>query len=166
MTRLLLALAASAAALTPLLPDTVPAATTKAIVWPTRWEGRALTPLVATPSDKRLAAGFPGRLARFSDGDRQVVLRHVDAATRQLHPARTCFEGLGYRVVPSPMRRSGQAYSSCFEARRDGKVVRVCERIVDADGRSFPDVSSWYWPALLGRSRGPWLAAMVVQRVK
>ncbi|HEX8389411.1 MAG TPA: hypothetical protein VF636_10360 [Sphingomonas sp.] len=166
MTRPLLPLAATATALASLLPDAPPTVARTTVVWPTRWEGRTLRALDTTPADNRLAAGFPGHLARFSDGSRQVVLRRVDAATRQLHPARACFEGLGYRVAPSPMRRSGAAYSSCFEAHRDGEAVRVCERVLDADGRSFPDVSSWYWSALLGRSRGPWLATMVVERVR
>jgi len=46
----------------------------------------------------------------------------------------------------------------CFNAARDGRQLRVCERIVDAAGVSFTDTSAWYWNAALGRSRGPWLA--------
>lgn len=163
MTRLLVLLAA-VAALVPLWPRATPAAPAP-VAWPTRWEGRALTPLPPAPADRRLAAGFPGRVARFADGERQVVLRHMTAATRRLHPARDCFEGIGYRIAPARMRRTGGAYSSCFLASRDGVTIRVCERIVAADGGSFPDVSSWYWPALIGRSRGPWIAALVAQRV-
>ena len=39
--------------------------------------------------------------------------------------------------------------------------MRVCERIVDAQGRTFTDASSWYWAALLQQSRGPWTALTV-----
>jgi hypothetical protein len=56
--------------------------------------------------------------------------------------------------------------SSCFLASRDGVTLKVCERVAASDGGSFPDVSSWYWPALLGRSRGPWLASTTVERIR
>lgn len=164
MSRLVL-LAAAVAALAPLIPRPAPAEAPAEVAWPATWEGRPIVPMPPAPEDARLAAGFPGRIARFSDGRRQVVLRRVTEPTRRLHPARDCFAAIGYRTRPLPMRRSGEAYSSCFEARRDGRRSRVCERIVDAEGASFADVSSWWWPALLGRSRGPWLAATVVEPV-
>ena len=162
----MLTAAALLAAGAPLPPATpVPIATK--VSWPTRFDGRRLVPITATPVDERLARDFPGRIARFSDGRRQVVLRHVPHATRQLHPARDCFEAIGYRITPVPMARgAGRMLSSCFEATRDGSVLKVCERVVARDGSSFPDVSSWYWPALLGRSQGPWLASTSVERIR
>ena len=161
MTRLVL-LTAVAAAAAPLLPRAAPPEA-PAATWPARFEGRLLRPLPATPEDARLARGFPGRIARFSDGRRQVVLRRVPRPTRQLHPARDCFAALGYRVAPLPMRRTPGGLMSCFEARRHGRTLRVCERITDARGESFPDVPGWWWPAFLGTSSGPWLAATVVE---
>ncbi len=162
----ILSAAALLAAGTPLVPA-APVAVASEVSWPTRDDGRRLTPIAATALDARLARDFPGRIARFSDGRRQIVLRHVPQATRQLHPARDCFEAIGYRVAPVPMARgAGGTLSSCFEATRDGVVLKVCERIVAHDGESFPDVSSWYWPALLGRSRGPWLANTSVERIR
>lgn len=148
----------------PLVPsDREPAPS--AIAWPAAYDGRTLSPLAATPLDRRLARDFPGRIARFTDGRRQVVLRSVPRATRQLHPARDCFAAIGYRIAPAPMARGeGGALASCFHAARDGVTLRVCERVTDRDGTSFPDISSWYWPALLGRSAGPWLAATTVER--
>jgi hypothetical protein len=165
MTRWIIAAAALAAAVAPLLParETPPAA---AVAWPARFEGRALTPLAPAPEDARLARDFPGRIARFSDGKRQVVLRSVASATRQLHPARDCFRAIGYSIAPAPMRvLPDGATASCFEARRGARAVRVCERITDAAGQSFADASSWYWPALLGSSTGPWLASTVVEPI-
>jgi hypothetical protein len=161
-----IALSALFAATAPLIPrhrlkPPAPAA------WPALYDGRPLTRLPASAEDAALARGFPGSIARFSDGRRQIVLRQVSTATRQLHPARACFQALGNTITPAPMRvaRDGQV-ASCFDAARAGHVVRVCEQIRDADGRSFPDVSSWYWPALLGRSKGPWLAALTVERTR
>jgi len=47
---------------------------------------------------------------------------------------------------------------------RDGKHLLVRERIYEAAGeRSFTDVSSWYWAAVLGRSVGPWWAILIAE---
>jgi hypothetical protein len=40
----------------------------------------------------------------------------------------------------------------------DGRILSVCERIVDADERTFTDTCAWYRAAALGGLRGPWLA--------
>lgn len=164
VTRPLFALLALAAALAPLLPSRSGAGAPPAgRPWPERWEGRPIVRLPAAPED-RLLAGFPGRVARFSDGRRQIVLRQVAAATRRLHPARDCFRAIGYRIEPAPMRLSpGLGPASCFRATRGGLALLACERVTDSAGRSWPDISSWYWPALLGTSTGPWLASLTVE---
>lgn len=162
--RIALFVAAILAAVMPLLPadraiDTLPPE------WPSRFDGRHLKLLAPTPLDKKLADDFPGHIARFTDGRRQVVLRSLSSATRQLHPASDCFEAIGYRIAPAPMLRGTDgALSSCFEATRDGVTLKVCERVIAHNGETYPDISSWYWPALLGRSTGPWLATMTVER--
>jgi hypothetical protein len=51
----------------------------------------------------------------------------------------------------------------CFEAHQGGQRVRVCERIVDANGLAFTDTSAWFWAASLGQSAGPWRAVTRVQ---
>lgn len=162
--RVLIAAAALAAGLVPLLParEAPPPAP---VTWPTMFEGQKLMPMKPAPEDAALARGFPGRIARFSDGRRQIVLRSVSTATRQLHPARDCFKAIGYAITPAPMRVSPAGTASCFEARRDGAAVLVCERITDAQGHSFADASAWYWAALLGSSTGPWLAATIVEPI-
>ena len=132
--------------------------------WPARFENRPIVPIPPAPEDKLLARSFPGAVARFSDGRRQIVLRRVAAATRRLHPASDCFRASGYRVKPAPMRGApGRGASACFTATRGGRSFLVCERIRAADGRSWPDISSWYWSALLGTSNGPWLASLTVE---
>lgn len=163
--RPLILIAAALAASSPLLPKP-PAADPAPARWPTRYEGRVLVPLAPAPEDERLGRDFPGRIARFHDGRRQIVLRSVASATRQLHPARDCFRAVGYAIEPLPMRAGGSGTpASCFRATRGDRSVRVCEQIEDADGRRFSDVSAWYWPALLGRSQGPWLAVTTVEPV-
>lgn len=159
----LVAAAACLSAASPLLPRASSTPST-ATPWPERFEGRALTRVAAGPGDEMLARDFPGHVARFSDGRRQIVLRQVGRATRQLHPARVCFEMMGYRIEPLPMRPVEGGLASCFAAKRGDLALRVCEQINGADGSVHADVPSWYWPAVLGSSRGPWLAAMTVER--
>jgi hypothetical protein len=132
--------------------------------WPSQFEGRAITPIAPSAEDRELARGFPGRLQRFSDGRRQIVLRTITAPTRRLHQARDCFKAIGSTISPAPMRVSpdGKA-ASCFIAKRGGKTLKICEQIRGPQGKSWPDVSSWYWSAVLGSSTAPWMASMTVE---
>lgn len=164
MTRWMIAAAALAAGLAPLLPKAAPAPPPP-VTWPKSFEGRALTPMQPTAFDAVIARDFPGRIARFSDGKRQIVLRSVHGATRALHSARTCFTATGHALSSAPMRVKDGRASSCFEASKGGKRVLVCERIDGPAGASFPDPSSWYWPALTGNSKGPWLAVTSVEPI-
>lgn len=157
-----------AAAFVPMLkpPEPAPGAA-PAIPWPTLYEGRKIARLPAAREDAFLSRLFPGQIARFSDGRRQIVLRRVGMATRLLHPASDCFRALGYAVEPAPMRLAPDgAPASCSIATRGGVSLRICEQVRDGRARSWPDISSWYWSALLGTSDGPWLAAMTVERTR
>jgi hypothetical protein len=126
---------------------------------PQVWQGRALRPLALSVVEQRFASHFPGRITRLTDGEQGLVLRDVSTPTRMLHPATDCYRGLGYHIEQTRLERDAQALLwRCFIAERGGVKTRVCERIVDANGASFNDTSSWYWAAQLGRSSGPWLA--------
>lgn len=160
-------LLAAAALLVPLLDPAGPGAGGPPAPWPARFEGRPIVRLDPAPEDRALARGFPGHVARFSDGRRQIVLRQVASPTRRLHPASDCFRAVGYAIGASPMRVAATGRpASCFTATRGGRTLRVCEQIVGADGRSWPDISSWYWPALAGSAAGPWLATLTVEPLR
>ena len=135
--------------------------------WPHEWDGRALRPLATTEVEQRFAARFPGSIARFSDGQRVLVLRRVNEPTRMLHPAADCFRGLGYRIERTQLEHDARVRLwRCFEAESgSGERLRVCERIEAEDGQSFVDASSWFWAAALGQSRGPWQAVTVVEEI-
>lgn len=135
------------------------------VEWPTQWDGRALRPLAMSEVEQRFAARFPGAIARFSDGERVIVLRRVEQPTRMLHPAADCFRGLGYRIERAGLERDAQQRLwRCFQAiAADGRRLRVCERIEADNGTSFIDPSSWFWAAVLGQSAGPWQAITVVE---
>jgi len=129
---------------------------------PREWNGRALRPLALGRVEARFAAQFPGRIERLTDEESVLVWREVRTPTRMLHPATDCYRGLGYRVVEARLERDPEARLwRCFVAERDGRRVRVCERIEDAKGVAFTDASSWFWAAQLGRSTGPWRAITV-----
>lgn len=132
--------------------------------WPDTFEGRALIPLAASAREARFAAGFPGRVAAFSDGERTIVLRWVARETRKLHPALHCLRGLGYAVLPGPVWRDGggRCWGSTM-AERYGRTMQVRERISDERGGEWTDVSAWWWDAWRGRSTGPWWAVTVFE---
>ena len=167
-TRVLFAIALLAAALSPLLASHVTAEAKLSVGfpgWPKTFEGRTMTELPLSNREAAFADEFPGRIARFSDGRREIILRWVATATRRLHPASGCFNGLGYSITPSAMQHAASGTPmSCFRARRGGEELEVCEQISAASGsETWPDVSSWYWPALLGQSLGPWWSVVVAE---
>jgi len=127
--------------------------------WPTQWNGRGLRPLALSAVEQRFADRFPGRIARLTDGEQVLVWREVRRPTRMLHPATDCYRGLGFRIEQVRLERDAQQRLwRCFDAAQGAQRLRVCERIVDADGQAFTDASSWFWAAQLGQSSGPWQA--------
>jgi hypothetical protein len=140
----------------------VEAATTALPPWPHEFEGRPLIPVPLPVEERRLLGDFPGSVARFTDGERDILLRWVNQPTRRLHPAEDCYRGWGFDVGAANVHadRDGNRWR-CFEAVRDGVKRRVCEQIRDTEGVQFTDVSSWYWDATLQRSQGPWLVVTV-----
>lgn len=163
MTRLFLFLCLVSAVI-PLLPwDKAPAEVTAAFPgWPSTYQGRPVTRLPLTAREQRFGQGFPGRVARFSDGRRELVIRWVTAPSRKLHPAADCFRGLGYRITPRPLFRDaeGQVWGEAIAA-KGAQRLRIRERLYDSRGGSWSDVSAWYWSALLDRTQGPWWAVTI-----
>lgn len=131
--------------------------------WPNQFEGKTLTALPMTELEQRFMSDFPGRIGRFTDGEREIVIRWVTEATRKLHPASDCFQGLGYSVKPFALHRddNGSLWSS-FAASKDNAGLRVYERIHKESGETWADVSSWYWAAL--GEDGPWWAITVAEK--
>ena len=144
----------------------MPSASRSAQEWPREWRGQSLQPLARSAVEARFAEHFPGRIARFrvGDGAEELVLREVPRPTRMLHPAADCWRGIGWQIGATQLVRDADAALwRCFEATHVGLRVRVCERIVDANGLAFTDTSAWFWAASLGQSSGPWQAVTRVQ---
>jgi exosortase/archaeosortase family protein len=140
-----------------------PAGTPKA--WPSTFEGRPLTRLPLEARELRFATTFPGQIARFTDGEREIVIRQISEVSRKLHPSAECFAANGYVMKPLPGKLSALQTWSCFTASKDGERLSVCESIRSASGESWSDVSSWYWSNFLESSSGPWTAYTIASRV-
>jgi hypothetical protein len=134
--------------------------------WPASFAGRAITEQPLNAIEQDFAREFPGRFARFTDGQNGIILRWVAEPTRRLHPAQDCFKGLGYEITPLPVERDASGVTrGCFRATHTGETLKVCEVIRDAEsGATWSDVSAWYWDALWGKSRGPWWSEVVAER--
>jgi len=132
--------------------------------WPTHFEERPLTALPLTPLEESLQQEFPGRVGRFSDGQREIILRWVTQETRKLHTSSDCFKANGYQIKALPIKREGEALWSRFVAMRGDVRLEVAERIYAPAGGQWSDVSAWYWAAQLGRTHGPWWAVTVASQ--
>ena len=143
----------------------LPVAAAQPVEWPREWDGAALRPMALGEVEQRFAERFPGAIGRMTDGRQVIVMRAVNTPTRMLHPAADCYRALGYRIEQARLERDAEARLwRCFVAQRHGTPkIRVCERIVDAEGTAFTDTSAWYWAAASGRSPGPWQAVTVAR---
>ena len=83
--------------------------------FPAEFEGRKLRDLGLSERERFFLEDFPGQIGRFSDGNREIVIRRVTEATRKLHPASDCFEAVGYSTKPLPIKvdEAGKRWA-CF----------------------------------------------------
>jgi hypothetical protein len=134
--------------------------------WPTHINGSRLRELPLSEKEQRFNSGFPGDIARFTDGRREYVFRWISATSRKVHPAADCFRGIGYTIEPRPLVKDQQGNSwGSFVATKRNSVLKIQERIYDEHGNHWTDVSSWYWAALFGKTQGPWWAVTVAERI-
>ena len=132
--------------------------------WPSTFEGKALTPLPLNDFENSFASDFPGRIARFTDGRRELIIRWVTEPTRKLHPSSDCFQGLGYTVKPLAAHRGERnTLWTRFSAAKANDRVIVLEQIHADSGETWTDVSAWYWSALQHES-GSWWAITVAEK--
>jgi hypothetical protein len=152
------------AAVAPLVLDSPGSPGSAQPSWPDEFEGSALERVALSARDQRFARNFPGQVGSFTADGKRVLLRRIERATRELHPAADCYRGLGYDIqhLPIHVDPAGRFWSR-FEAVRGSERVLVRERIFTAAGGSWSDVSSWYWSALWGSSPGPWFSATVAE---
>ncbi len=141
-------------------PDTV-------VNWPAEFEGRELIPLELSAKEQAFSKDFPGKIARFTDGDREILIRYLKRPSRSLHPSADCLRGAGFTIENKPLRldQDGNLWG-CVLAKRNTDTFKVCESIHDNFGKSWYDVSSWYWAAVLRKTQGGWWAITVAEAIK
>lgn len=134
------------------------------IAWPTSFRGRPLHRLPLSEKEQRFQKGFPGAIARFTDGERELIFRRILRRSRRVHPAQDCLRGSGYSISPLPLvvDREGKHWG-CVQATRSEQSLQVCEQIYDDTGSAFSDVSTWYWASLLGKTEGPWWSVTIAE---
>ena len=110
--RLAVVLVLAGCALGPALrAHTAPVGDARHVEWPADWEGRPLRPLALSPVEERFARGFPGRIARLTDGEQVLVWRHVERPTRRrMIPNQSLIESvtkvwLAARPTPSACKK-------------------------------------------------------------
>ncbi len=146
-------------------PATAPA-DTQVFHWPATFEGRTLTLMSLSGRQQAFLSGFPGQVRLFTDGDRKIIWRIVTKESRQVHPSTDCYRGMGFKIDLKPivMQANGLRWYR-FIATRDHEQLEVRETIQDQDGgHHWTDVSSWYWDAFLGRTKGPWQVISVISK--
>lgn len=130
--------------------------------WPSHFEGKSLNPLPLTKREREFAKGFPGCIGRFTDGNRELIIRWVTQETRRLHPSTDCYKGLGYSIHPLPLSEDSQGNLwGTYKVSLGDNNYLVRERIFDQAGNSWPDVSAWYWNALRNKTEGPWWSIVI-----
>lgn len=125
--------------------------------WNTAPTPAGLAPLALSPREAKFTQRFPGQIAAFTDGRSTWLVRWLSHPTRKLHPATDCLRATGYTVVPEPIfaAHDGTHWGTLTATRGSEKLI-VRERIIDAEGHEFTDVSAWFWSAALEKSSGPW----------
>lgn len=136
--------------------------------WPETWNGRPIAQAEQSPETAGFWSAFPGVCREFTAvapghsaaAPERIVMRLVTRPTRLLHPAEDCFRGSGYSVTPLPARtdRHDRLWSG-FTGEKNGRKHTVRQCIIatgsldlrnveeNAEAKSWPDVSSWYWDA-------------------
>ncbi len=133
--------------------------------WPSHYQGKKLQRTPLSKREKYFLGNFPGKMARFTDGTRQIIMRRIIKPSRLLHPAVDCFRGLGYQISNIRISRDKNLRLwRTFYATNKKMRLKVSEQIIDKNNKVFTDTSSWYWNAMLNKTQGPWLAITVAKR--
>ncbi len=132
--------------------------------WPTQINNLALKVLSLTEKETVFNQGFPGEISRFTDGNREIIIRWTTQPTRKLHPSVDCFKANGFLTEPLPLHldKNGNKWSQ-FTATKADQCLTVSERIYDSKSKSWTDVSAWYWAASLKQTKGPWWAVTIAE---
>jgi hypothetical protein len=135
--------------------------------WPEQFDGMPLHELPLSVRERQLMQGFSGRIARFTDGDREIIVRWTSRISQTFQSASDGFRRLGYAFQHEPFWKQiwrdqhGRRWG--YFTTESPENLQVMERIYDDAGHQWTDVSAWYWAALLRKTVGPWWIVMTVK---
>lgn len=135
--------------------------------WDKTFEGKKITELPLSENEKYFLKDFPGYVSKFTDGEREIIMRYITEGTRKLHPSSDCFKGTGYKINFKPVEidKASNLKWNSFTALKNNQTLKIKERIF-SQNESWTDVSSWYWSTLLNKSKGPWTAITVIEKTQ
>jgi len=132
--------------------------------WISEWRGAPLRRLPLGWREGNFTERFPGQVAQFTDGRRRILIRYTARPAWTLRQASVCLRDAGFEVqsLPDELEETGERWA-CWKAWNSHERWLVRERISDTNGGQWTDVTSWYWSAAYGRSRGPWWALTIFE---
>lgn len=130
----------------------------------TNYQGVPATRLTLNEAEQTFYREFPGTIAVYEVGNAKLIIRQVNRATRKLHPASHCLRAEGFAIGEETIieDREGRRWLS-YPITRHGETFQVLERITcPASGRSWPEITAWFWHAFFHPGDGPWEAVTVI----
>jgi len=128
----------------------------------TSFQGVPVTRLELNEAEQTFYRDFPGTIAVYEAGGDKLIVRQVNRATRKLHPASHCLRAEGFEIAEETVVDEDARWLS-YTISRNGEMFYVKEHITcPASGRTWPEISAWFWHAFFHPSGGPWEAVTVI----
>lgn len=129
----------------------------------TSFQGVPVTRVALNEAEATFYRDFPGTIAVYESGHDKLIVRRVNRATRKLHPASHCLRAEGFRIGEETVVEDGEGRWVSYTVTRNGENFQVKEHVTcPASGRSWPEISAWFWQAFFHPGEGPWEAVTVI----
>lgn len=130
----------------------------------TSYQGSPVTRIPLSPSEENFYRSFPGSIAVYEGTEFKLIVRHVNRATRKLHPASHCMRSEGFWIGEKTVVTDGNDDRwLSYKIARNGETFWVRERITcTAKDQNWSEISAWYWHAFFHPGDGPWQAVTVI----
>ena len=132
----------------------------------TSFQGVPVTRVALNEAEETFYRDFPGTIAVYEAGYDKIIVRHVNRATRKLHPASHCLRAEGFGIGEETEVEDEAGRWLSYAITRHGEMFHVKEHIAcPASGRSWPEISAWFWHAFFHPGEGPWQAVTVISKM-
>jgi hypothetical protein len=128
------------------------------------YQGIPVTRIPLNPAKATFYRKFPSSIAVYEADGVKLISGNINAATRKLHPDSHCLRAEGFSTREAKVWDDGWL---SYTAARTGEIFQVKERITClANGRSWPEISAWFWHALFHPSEAPWEAVTAISATR